>query len=158
MFRKYPKKLLKALLYLLFCNALSLPFFMILRTVLAAITQNQTIQSVCCLIVPAVILAVFTYKRRLNFQDMRREFVEMLENRSLSAKERVVFILKSSDFICELFAFLTVLVPLIIIYMISSIWNVILVLPAILLFVICDLFAWYFVYRKWESERIRKYN
>lgn len=157
MFKQYPKKLLKALLYLLFSDALSLPFFMILKTALGAITQNQTIQSVFCLIVPAIILAVYTYKRRLNFQDMRREYIKMLENRSPNTKDRVVYILKSSDFICEFFAFLTILLPLIIIYMISNIWNVILVIPAVLLFVICDLLAWFFVYRKWESERIRKY-
>lgn len=158
MFKKYPKKLLKALLYVLFIAALWVPLSAILITAIAVVTKNQILQSLLLAIIPLVIVTVFTYKRRLNFQDMRREYLEWLEERNLGFKGRTLYILKSPDFVCEFFAFLTIFLPLMVVSLIFSIQNIVTVLLSLVIFAICDLFAWYFVYRKWESERIRKYR
>lgn len=154
MLQKYPKKLLKGLLYIVFILLLWVLLSGVLSTIIAIVTQDPTLKSILIMIVPMVIVSVFTYKRRVNFQDMRREYVTELDGRTPTVMERIVYVIKSADFICELLAFLTLFMPLILITLVMSPANLLTMLIAVIFFALCDIPTWYFVYRSWEKERI----
>lgn len=112
------------------------------------------LRNLCYLALPVFFIALFTYLRRQNNGEMRRGYQDALDGSPFLFGKELIRVLKSSDFLAELAAFVTILIPLSISGNVLN--TVLIVLTYTLFFILIDAGIWLLLHRKWAKERLRK--
>ena len=82
--------------------------------------RSGFLKSLIVLSVPFLAVAVTVYKRRAGNNTLRRGYLAALKARKFNLSREMVSVMKSRDFIAELLAFATVLIPGVIIITIKG--------------------------------------
>lgn len=112
------------------------------------------IRTICYLALPVFFIALYTYLRRQNNGEMRRSYLDALDDSPFVLGKELTIVLKSRDFLTELAAFGTILIPLSLSRNILS--TLLTVVIYTLFFLLIDAGIWLLIHRKWAKERLRK--
>ena len=113
------------------------------------------VRNILYLAIPVFWVALVTYLRRQNNSEMRRLYQAELGSAPFEWLTDLKKTAKSPDFLGELFAFLTLLLPIMILF--CAVINVpvsLILYP--LVFVVIDLSIWMLLHRTWAKERIHR--
>ena len=153
----YFRKLGKALLYLLFIGLLFILLNGVLATIVNGLVKSVQFAALLYLLIPVVGASVFTYKKRLSHADERREYLHRLGKEKFSFFTQLGWILRSNEYLAEIAAFFTLLLPVLVGIMVYT-WQILgaigVALYYTLFFAVIDLLLWFLVHRKWASERV----
>ena len=108
----YFKKLLFMLLYVSLCLLIYFLGFSILVSI-ANIFENSMIRNCVLIGIPVGIIFTIVYCHRRDKSGIRRVYLEQLGHVKLSIKEELAYILHFPEFIAELLAFFTIILPVI---------------------------------------------
>lgn len=155
--RLYFKKLLTMLLLAGLCFAISVLGSVILITV-ANFFQNVLIRSLILIGIPAIIILCIVYHYRRENDELKRAYQEYCDHDRITLIKELLFMIKCPDFLMELLAFTTIMVPLVLTLCIASDvpWWVEILAGGIILciaeavFLVIDLALWLMVYHWWK--------
>ena len=111
------------------------------------------VRSILYLAIPVFLVALVTYLRRQNNSEMRRLYQTELGSAPFEWLSDLKKTAKGPDFVGELLAFLTLLLPILILF--GAVINVpvsLILYPV--LFAAIDLGIWILLHRKWAKERL----
>lgn len=111
------------------------------------------VRGILYLAIPIFATALVTYLRRQNNGEMRRAYQTDLGDNPFQWLPEIKKVLKSRDYLAELAAFATLLIPIIILFgvMVNIVFTLIFY-P--LLYAAIDLCLWLLLHRKWAKERL----
>ncbi len=112
------------------------------------------IRNICYLALPVFLIALYSYLRRQNNGEARRSYLDALDDSPFVLGKELLRVLNSRDFLTELAAFVTILIPL---SLSRNILNTLLtVVIYTLFFLLIDAGIWLLLHRKWAKERLHK--
>ena len=111
------------------------------------------VRNIFYLAIPIFLVALVTYLRRQNNSEIRRLYQAELGADPFRWATDLKKTVKSPDFRAELFAFLTLWLPILILFGVVINVPVSLIL-SLVLFVVIDLGVWLLLHRSWAKERL----
>ena len=158
MIRLYFKKLLSYILY----TAIIFLFYIIAANILIilvnSIFKDENLRNLAILVITIVFLVIVVFKRRQN-SSSKRPFYESLHEFDFKLKNDIFYIVKGMEWKAELFAFMTVLIPIFLALILEHVELTITyrIIRTILLFsifvaiyIILNTAIWHFVHVKWH--------
>ncbi len=153
----YFKKLLIILLFAGLCFVISLLGSVILLTV-ANFFQNVFVRSLILIGIPAVVILGIVYHYRRENKDLARAYQEYCNHEKMTFKKELLYMIRFPDFLAEILAFATILLPMIIALCIATsepLWaemlaGVIVLCIAEAVFFVIDFALWMIVHHWWR--------
>lgn len=158
MFKLYLKKLLWCIIFLMIFVFIYFLSFNLLYTVSNFFKDKNILQQIILFGIPFICSLIFLCYLRINNKKFKTEYLSTDEHSFL---KDIYFILKSKNFICEILAFNTFLIPLFVFIGISEnfplipfiVGTILLILLSNLPFVIVDLLIWFLICKKWLYKK-----
>lgn len=153
----YFKKLLIMLFYVGVCFVISLLGSAILLTV-ANFFQNVLVRSLILIGIPAVIILGIVYHYRRENNDLRRAYQEYCNHEKMTFKKELLYMIKFPDFLAEILAFTTIIIPMTLILCIATnapwfaevLAGMIVLCIMEVIFIAIDFALWMIVHHWWK--------
>ena len=110
----YGKKLFSILLHTIICYVIYLIGFSLI-SLIANFFTNTFIRLVILIGIPLTIVLIRVYNRRLETPEFRRSYLADINRDKFSFTDECRYMLKFPDFLAEIFAFATILFPIVLI-------------------------------------------
>lgn len=159
----YFKKLGVMILIVVITNLVYTVSSSILITVANGIFKNEICKIIFIVSLFIAGISFFVYRKRINDNANKRAYLDIMKEKKYSIKYDILNIINGKDWITELYALVTVLIPTLLLislmkneydFLTNLINAIIAIVFYILIFIIANTLIWISIHRKWTKERV----